>query len=88
MNAFLAKLRLLVKEAFTKRTTYVAMLVASAGELRDQWGQIVDALPKWHWLQVLESHAYLVLGGLMVYARIRRAFREVRPEVLPPPVAR
>lgn len=86
MNAFLAKLRLLVVEARTKMTTYVALLVASAGELRVQWQQITDTLPKWGWLQFLEHHVYLLLGVLMIIARIRRALASVVPS--PWPVAR
>lgn len=76
MNIILAKLKLWFNEARTKATTYVALLVVSAGELRDQWSWMTAQLPSWHWLQWLEAHAFAILGVLMVWARIRRAVKQ------------
>jgi hypothetical protein len=74
MNKILAHLKMLASEMPTKLTTYAAILVASAGELRGQWGELVELLPHWHWVRHIEAHAFALLGALMVYARLRRLF--------------
>lgn len=74
-----ARVCVLFHEARTKMTTYVALLVASAGELRDQWSQVTDNLPHWKWLVWCESHAFAILGVLMVWARVRRALADSAP---------
>lgn len=66
-------------EAKTKATTYVALLVASAGELRGMWQWIVDNLPKGRLITWLETHAFALLGVAMVWARIRRALQQPAP---------
>lgn len=67
------KLKQIWLEARGKLSTYVAMVVAGAGELRDNWGQIEPYVPHWPWATWLAHHIFILLGILVIYARIRRA---------------
>jgi hypothetical protein len=65
-------------EARDKLTTYVGLLIASAAEIKDNWPDIVNNLPKWPAVIWLERHAFALLGLLVVYTRVRRAMRNVQ----------
>lgn len=72
MNALIAKVRLFIFHAKGKVTTYVGLAIAGAGEARNQWPDLIAALPQWHWLVSLEGHTFFILGLLVVYTRVRR----------------
>lgn len=76
MKAFIAKLQLFFFHAKSKVTTYVGLLIASAGEARNEWPDMTAALPQWHWLVALEAHAFFILGLLVVYTRVRRLLKD------------
>jgi hypothetical protein len=60
-------------EARTKVTTYVGLLIASAGEIRASWPDVMAQLPSWPWLIWLANHTFMLLGLLVIYTRIRRS---------------
>lgn len=62
-------------EAKNKVTTYVGLLIASAGEIRNEWPDITSQLPNWHWLVWLENHTFTLLGLLVIYTRVRRMLK-------------
>lgn len=68
----IAKIQLFFHEARTKLTTYVGLLIAASAEIRNEWPSITSQLPHWSWVTWLESHAYVLLGFAVVYARVRR----------------
>ena len=67
-----AKALLFFHEARTKVTTYVGLLIAASAEIRNEWPSITSQLPHWEWVSWLETHAYVLLGFAVVYARVRR----------------
>ena len=67
-----AKAVIFYREASTKVTTYVGLLIAASAEIRNQWPDITSQLPHWGWVSWLETHAYVLLGFAVVYARVRR----------------
>jgi threonine/homoserine/homoserine lactone efflux protein len=71
-KAIWTKVRLFVYHAHNKLTTYVGLLIASAAEIRNQWPDLTAQIPHSAWLNWLEGHAFVGLGFLVVYARIRR----------------
>ena len=60
-------------ESRTKVTAYVGLLIASAGEIRNEWPNFTADLPHWPWLLWLSDHTFALLGLLVVYTRVRRA---------------
>lgn len=72
------ELKLFLNEAKTKATTYVGLLIASAGELRAQWPEFIDKLPHWRWLVTIENHTFTALGLLVVYTRVRRLLKDAK----------
>lgn len=67
------KLKLFVKEAKGKLSTYIGLLIASAAEIRDNWSgvaQFVKGHPKAEWVA---NHVFVLLGLLVIVARVRRA---------------
>lgn len=60
-------------EAKGKLTVWLGLVIASASEIRESWGDLTDSLPHWHWLVWIEHHAFSALGLLVVYARVRRS---------------
>lgn len=69
---FQTKALLFFHEARTKVTTYVGLLIAASAEIRNQWPSITSQLPQWGWVTWLETHAYVLLGFAVVWARVRR----------------
>lgn len=67
-----SKALIFFNEARTKVTTYVGLLIAASAEIRNQWPDITSQLPHWGWVSWLETHAYVLLGFAVVYARVRR----------------
>lgn len=67
------KLKQAVQEAKGKVTTYVGILIASSGEIRDNWSQVNDFTKGHPYLDWAAKHVYVVLGVLVIYTRIRRA---------------
>lgn len=71
-----AKTKLFYHHAKTKATTYVGLLIASAGEIRNEWPNVIESLPTWRWLVWIEGHTFTALGLLVVYTRVRRLLKE------------
>lgn len=67
------RLRLFLAQAKGKVSTYLGLLIASAAEIRDNWGgvaQFVKGHPKAEWVA---NHVFVLLGLLVIVARVRRA---------------
>jgi phosphoheptose isomerase len=62
-------------EAKDKLSTLVGLLVASAGEIRENWRDVTDSIPQTKVTLFLEHHIFVILGLLVIYARIRRALK-------------
>lgn len=65
-----------IAQAKGKLSTYLGLLIGSAAEIRENWSGVTDFVKGHPLLQHMANHAFLVLGLLVIYARIRRAMKE------------
>ncbi len=76
----LDKIKLFYFHAKGKVTTYVGLLIASAGEIRNEWPDALSNLPQWPSIVWIEnhvlSHIFVALGFLVVYTRVRRLLKD------------
>jgi hypothetical protein len=63
-------------EAKDKLTCYLGLLIASAAEIQAEWPTVVSQLPHWSWLVTVEHHVLVILGLLVIYARVRRKLKD------------
>lgn len=67
------KLKQIWFEAKGKLSTYVGLTIASSAEIRDNWSGVSDFVKGHPHAEWVANHVFVLLGLLVVYARIRRA---------------
>lgn len=63
-------------EAKGKLSTYLGLLIIGASELREDWSNVTDFLGDSPKLQFIARHVYLVLGLLVIWARVRSLLKD------------
>lgn len=73
----LDKVKLFYHEAKGKLSTYVGLVIASSAEIRDNWSGVTNFVKGHPQAEWTANHVFVVLGLLVVYARVRRALKGV-----------